>query len=162
MITSRGKRKPANADDGADEVTRTSLLGAAIGQRNTAPRGNQPDIVGFGPRGNLVVGIEVKLRSNLNWQRKADKSQLDVYALSAPKRARLYLLVSDIEHRARVERRMAVNGYHPVESRARWRFLSLRDLEIALDAVAPERHSASASLQAVERLVTATGRVVPR
>ena len=36
MITSRGNRKPANAEDGADNLTRNSLHVVAIDQRNTA------------------------------------------------------------------------------------------------------------------------------
>ena len=36
VITSRGKRNPANAEDGSVEVTRNSLFELSTGQRNTA------------------------------------------------------------------------------------------------------------------------------
>ena len=45
-VTSRGKRKPANTEDEADDVTASVCLPAAIDQRNSAHQVGRNEVIG--------------------------------------------------------------------------------------------------------------------
>jgi hypothetical protein len=128
----------------------STLLGCDENLRFKLGGRRKPDVVGL-LEAPYTTGIEVKLRSNHNWQRGPKRWQLDVYSDFAPQ-ARLFLLLPD----ERVEAFTSELVTELVESRFRWTILTLSMLRTALERatgdVAPDDNAAARLMLALGRL----------
>jgi hypothetical protein len=119
-----------------------------------------PDVIGDSG-GSLGVGIEVKLRSNHNWQTGKQRWQLDVYADRATSATNLFVLCADSKRQALLREFASVAQENPprsVQSSGLWTFISpddlLRALHQVVGSVKSSDQSAAALMLALARLTS--------